>query len=212
MKVGIMQPYFMPYIGYFQLIAAVDFFIVYDNIKYTKKGWINRNRLLRDGADVMVSLPLAAASDSCNVVERQLAADFKPPKLLAQIAGAYRSAPFYRETMPLVECIVLFDDWNLFRFNLHSIQRVCAHFGVTTPIRASSDFAIDHALTAQDKVLALCAWPARIFTSIQSAASGSMRKTRFGRAVSICGSNVQTRSNIRNSARISFPRCRSSTS
>lgn len=156
MKVGIMQPYFMPYIGYFQLIAAVDLFIVYDNIKYTKKGWINRNRILRDGADVMVSLPLAAASDSCNVVERQLAANFKPQKLLAQIAGAYRAAPFYRETMPLVECIVLFDDWNLFRFNLHSIQRICAHVGVTTPIRVSSDFTIDHALTAQDKVLALC--------------------------------------------------------
>jgi hypothetical protein len=151
-----MQPYFMPYIGYFQLIAAVDLFIVYDNIKYTKKGWINRNRILRNGADVMVSLPLAAASDSCDVVERQLAPDFKPQKLLAQIAGAYRAAPFFRETMPLIERIMLFEDWNLFRFNLHSIQQVCAHLGVTTPIRVSSDFAIDHALTAQDKVLALC--------------------------------------------------------
>ena len=156
MKIAIMQPYFMPYIGYFQLIAAVDLFIVYDNIKYTKKGWINRNRILRNHTDVMVSLPLAAASDSCDVVERQLAANFEPQKLLAQIAGAYRAAPFFRETMSLVESIVLFEDRNLFRFNLHSIQRVCAHLGVMTPIRISSTFAIDHALTAQDKVLALC--------------------------------------------------------
>ena len=57
MRVGIMQPYFFPYIGYFQLIAAVDLFIVYDNIKYTKKGWINRNRMLQNGNDVMFSLP-----------------------------------------------------------------------------------------------------------------------------------------------------------
>lgn len=155
-KLAIMQPYFMPYIGYFQLIAAVDLFIVYDNIKYTKKGWINRNRILRNGADVMVSLPLAAASDSCDVIERQLAADFKPQKLLAQIAGAYRAAPFFRETTPLIERIVMFEDWNLFRFNLHSIQQVCAHLGVATPVRVSSDFAIDPSLTAQDKVLALC--------------------------------------------------------
>ena len=49
MKVAIMQPYFFPYIGYFQLIAAVEQFVVYDNIKYTKKGWINRNRMLRNG-------------------------------------------------------------------------------------------------------------------------------------------------------------------
>ena len=53
-----MQPYFFPYIGYFQLIGAVDLFIVYDNIKYTKKGWINRNRMLQGGKDVMFSLPL----------------------------------------------------------------------------------------------------------------------------------------------------------
>ena len=51
--VAIMQPYFLPYIGYFQLIAACDVFVVYDNIKYTKKGWINRNRMLRNGSDAM---------------------------------------------------------------------------------------------------------------------------------------------------------------
>ncbi len=71
MKVAIMQPYFFPYIGYFQLIAAVDLFIVYDNIKYTKKGWINRNRMLQDGTDVMFSLPLRSGSDRLDVRERE---------------------------------------------------------------------------------------------------------------------------------------------
>eukprot|EP01036_Dinobryon_divergens_P050949 gene50949-68197_t len=76
MKVGIMQPYFLPYIGYFQLIAAVDLFVVYDNIKYTKKGWINRNRLLQNGTDAVFSLPLKKDSDALDVRERELAADF----------------------------------------------------------------------------------------------------------------------------------------
>lgn len=58
MKVAIMQPYFLPYIGYFQLIAAADVFIIYDNIKYTKKGWINRNRMLVNSTDAIFSLPL----------------------------------------------------------------------------------------------------------------------------------------------------------
>ena len=74
-----MQPYFFPYIGYFQLIAAVDVFVVYDNIKYTKKGWINRNRMLRERrADVMFSLPLKKASDSLDVRDREIAPDFQP--------------------------------------------------------------------------------------------------------------------------------------
>ena len=68
-----MQPYFFPYVGYFQLIAAVDAFVVYDNIEYTKRGWINRNRILRDGEPAKLSLPLKKASDFLDVRERELA-------------------------------------------------------------------------------------------------------------------------------------------
>jgi hypothetical protein len=157
MKLAVMQPYFMPYIGYYQLIAAADLFIVYDNIKYTKKGWINRNRILRNGSDATISLPLKADSDFLNVAERRLAEDFKPAKLLAQIEGAYRAAPFFRDTMPLLEGILAFEDRGLFPFLRNSIERTCAHLGVATPIRASSTVAIDHGLKAQDKVLAFCA-------------------------------------------------------
>ena len=87
MKVAIMQPYFLPYIGYFQLIAAVDVFIVYDNIKYTKKGWINRNRILLNGKDVMFSLPLKSDSDYLNIRDRELSADLSRGKLLNQFRG-----------------------------------------------------------------------------------------------------------------------------
>jgi hypothetical protein len=152
-----MQPYFMPYIGYFQLIAAVDLFIIYDNIQYTKKGWINRNRILRNGKDAMISLPLKSDSASLDVVERRLAEDFEPRKLMAQLAGAYHAAPFFRETFPLIEEVLLFDDPNLFRFNLNSIEKTCAHLSIATSIRSASSFNIDHGLKAQDKVLALCA-------------------------------------------------------
>lgn len=151
-----MQPYFFPYIGYFQLIAAVDLFIVYDNIKYTKKGWINRNRLLQNGKDVVFSLPLKSDSDSLDVCERELAADFNRDKLLNQFKGAYRRAPYFEQTFPLVERIVRYEDTNLFGFLHHSIVRTCEYLGVTTEIRISSGIAIDHDLKSQDKVLALC--------------------------------------------------------
>ena len=81
-KVAIMQPYLFPYIGYFQLITAVDMFVLYDNIKYTKKGWINRNRLLQNGVDAMFSIPLKNAPDHLNVCERELADSFDASKFI----------------------------------------------------------------------------------------------------------------------------------
>lgn len=156
MRLAIMQPYFFPYIGYFQLIAAVDLFIVYDNIKYTKKGWINRNRMLKNGKDVMFSLPLKSDSDYLDVYERELAANFNCDKLLNQFKGGYQRAPYFAQTFELVEQIVRYEDGNLFRFLHHSIVKVCEHLGITTEIKISSDIAIDHDLKNQDKVLALC--------------------------------------------------------
>ncbi|RJG02938.1 WbqC family protein [Noviherbaspirillum sedimenti] len=156
MKVAIMQPYFFPYIGYFQLIQSVDLFIVYDNIKYTKKGWINRNRMLQNGNDVMFSLPLKNDSDSLDVCKRELAADFNRDKLLNQIKGTYRRAPYFAQTFPLVERIVRHADANLFGFLHHSLVQTCEHLGIATEIKVSSSIAIDHDLKNQDKVLALC--------------------------------------------------------
>lgn len=157
MKLAIMQPYFFPYIGYFQLIAAADLFVVYDNIKYTKKGWINRNRMLQNGKDAMFSLPLKSDSDFLDVRERELAADFNREKLLGQFSGAYRRAPYFEQTFPLVEQIVRHEDTNLFRYLHHSIVKTCEHLEIGTGIKISSDIAIDHGLRNQDKVLALCA-------------------------------------------------------
>lgn len=156
MKLGIMQPYFMPYIGYFQLIAAVDQFIVYDNIKYTKKGWINRNRMLINGGDEMFTLPLKKDSDALSVVQRQLATDFKRNKLLSQFKGAYNKAPHFTETFRLVEQIVSYENDNLFQYIYHSLVEMCRHLEIDTEIKVSSSIPINHDLKGQDKVIALC--------------------------------------------------------
>ncbi|WP_373888936.1 WbqC family protein [Massilia sp. ST3] len=153
---AIMQPYFLPYIGYFQLIAASDVFVVYDNIKYTKKGWINRNRMLRNGEDAMFSLPLQAGADQLDVVERFLAAGKERHKWLAQLKGAYGRAPHYAQTLPLLERIAACPEDKLFRFLHAALLATCEHLAITTPIRVSSTVNIDHGLKSQDKVLALC--------------------------------------------------------
>ncbi len=155
-KLAIMQPYFLPYIGYYQLIAAADLFIVYDNIKYTKKGWINRNRLLRNGSDAIFSLALKKDSDFLNVIQRELAEDFDRSRLLNQFRGAYSRAPYFRETFPLLENVVLNETQNLFHYIYNAILRTCEHIGITTEIRISSEVAVDEELKNQDKIIALC--------------------------------------------------------
>lgn len=156
MRLAIMQPYFFPYIGYFQLIASVDQFVLYDNIKYTKNGWINRNRMLQNGQDVIFSLPLKKDSDFQDVCQRTLSTEFNREKLLNKFKGAYQKAPYFSQTFPLIEDIVQYENVNLFEYLYHSITKICKHLGINTTIRISSDIAIDHNLKSQDKVLAFC--------------------------------------------------------
>jgi hypothetical protein len=156
MKVAIMQPYIFPYLGYFQLLGAVDTFVVYDNIQYTKKGWINRNRILANGQATLFTLPLASGSDYLDIRDRQLAPDYSPEKLLARFTGAYRRAPCFQQTLPLLEEVLRPPDRNLFGYLHHALLRTSAHLGLGTEIRVSSTVPIDHDLKGQDKVLALC--------------------------------------------------------
>ena len=156
MKVGIMQPYLFPYIGYFHLIHAVDLFIVYDDIKYTKKGWINRNRFLRNGEPVTFTVPLKKESDYLDVKDRQVASSYDSGRLLRGLKAAYRAAPFFDVTFPLVERVLAYDRVNLFDFVYHSITEACAHLEISTPIRRSSSYEVNRSPGGLQRVLALC--------------------------------------------------------
>ena len=151
-----MQPYFLPYIGYWQLLGMVDTFVLYDNIQYTKKGWINRNRLLQNGTDALFTIPLKKDSDFLDVVQRFIAEDFDPERLLNQLTGSYRKAPFFNSVLPLLRPIVTCGERNLFGYIYHSIRLVAEFLSIKTPVVRSSNVAIDHSLRGADKVLALC--------------------------------------------------------
>lgn len=155
-RTAIMQPYLLPYIGYFQLIAAADVFVVYDDIKYTKKGWINRNRLLLNGQPWTFSLPLQAGSDRLDVVDRQVATGFLPSDLLRKIEAAYRNAPFFEPTMALAQAVLECREKNLFNFLLHGLQQTLEHLQLRARVVVSSTLAVDRQLRGQDRVIATC--------------------------------------------------------
>jgi hypothetical protein len=158
MKVAIMQPYFFPYIGYFQLINSVNKFIIYDNIQYTKKGWINRNRILVNKKDQLITLPIKKDSDYLNVVERELSESWEidKNKMLNVIKASYNKAPYFQDTFELISKCLNNPETNLFKFIYDSIVSINNYLEIKTPIIISSTIDVDHTLKSQDKVLSLC--------------------------------------------------------
>jgi hypothetical protein len=157
-KVAIMQPYFLPYIGYFQLIAAVDVFVIYDNIQFSKKGWIHRNRMLSNGKDEYFSLTLKKDSDFLDVKDRLLSDTWSEEreKILRKIKESYRKAPHFERLFPMVQDIFYFEEKNLFSFILNSLNTILVYLQIDTPVIVSSNLAADHTLKSQSRVIDIC--------------------------------------------------------
>ncbi len=155
-KIAIMQPYFFPYLGYWQLINAVDEFIVYDNIQYTKKGWINRNRFLLEGKDLFFTIPLKKSSDYLDIIEKDISSDFDKEKFLNRVKHAYYKAPNFNEIFDLISKCIYNEQTNLFYFIYLSIISISKTLGIKTRILISSQLDVDHELIGKDKVLEIC--------------------------------------------------------
>ena len=157
-SVAIMQPYFLPYIGYFQLINSVDEFVIYDNIQYTKKGWINRNRILVNGSEKLITLPIAKDSDYLNVNDRVLADSWNNEKIkmLNLIKGSYKKAPHYHAAFPIIRSVIELPHTSLFEFIIGGLRLLNSYLGIDTKITISSHIKIDPTLKGKNKVIAIC--------------------------------------------------------
>lgn len=154
MRLAIMQPYFFPYIGYFQLIHAVDAFVVYDDVNFIKGGWINRNYILVKGDRARITLQLQGASP--NVLINQVKAGENGRKLLKSIEQAYSRAPQYHRVFPIIEDILTYDQKNLALYLSYGLQRICSYLGLFPRWYTSSQINKDNNLHGQEKVLEIC--------------------------------------------------------
>jgi hypothetical protein len=154
MIIGIMQPYFFPYIGYFQLINAVDKFIIYDDVNYIKQGWINRNRILLDGKAFYLTLNLKGASSFKKINEIQI--NISSNKLLKTIYQAYNKAPYFSEVYTLIEKIALFNEINLANFVTNSVIEVSKYLGINTNFISSSNISVGKELKADKRIIEIC--------------------------------------------------------
>jgi hypothetical protein len=156
MKLAIMQPYIFPYIGYFQLINAVDKFVVLDDVNFIMRGWITRNRILVKGKEHLFSLPLKKATQNKLILECELAEAKWGEKFLKTIEYSYNKAPFFKDSFDVIDSIVALKEANLSKWLTFQLNTICKYLEISTEIINSSvGYSTGH-LRAEEKIIDIC--------------------------------------------------------
>jgi hypothetical protein len=157
---AIMQPYLFPYLGYFQLLAAVDRFVVYDDVTFIKQGWINRNRMLINGEAAFFTVPLAHSSSRVAIRDTRISDAPQhrnwPEKLMRSFDSAYGRAPEFARTRPVVEGVLARATSRIADLALDSIKSVADRLDIRTAIVGTSSAYGNAHLHGEDRVLAIC--------------------------------------------------------
>lgn len=160
MNVAVMQPYLFPYIGYLQLIKAVDTFVIYDDVNFIKKGWINRNRILSSDGISTFSLPVSKISQNKKINEHC----FHEPKvnqqkLFNKLSLIYNDAPYKAQLTSILDRS--FQKMNNSPFNIvdvlqASLDELAQVFDLQTRYILASSLEIEESVKGQDRILEIC--------------------------------------------------------
>jgi WbqC-like protein family. len=157
MKLGIMQPYFFPYIGYWQRINAVNKHVIYDDVNFIKGGWINRNRIMIGNEIHFFNLPMLNASPNKLINEVGVRTDkVAQRKMLQTLEQAYKRAPYYGDIAPMLFDIITCSETNLAKYLTSQLRIICGYLQIKTELLVSSEIQKNNSLRAQDKVLEIC--------------------------------------------------------
>lgn len=152
-----MQPYFFPYIGYFQLMKSVQQFVFYDDAQFMKGGWVNRNRILHRGEPRWWTYPVVHDDFRLPISSRRYhRSDANDQSLLGKLDGAYRDAPYHGQTRRLVRDCLPADEDVVSGLNQHQLTVLSRRLGITCDFHRSSDLAVDDALTGEPRVIEIC--------------------------------------------------------
>jgi len=159
MKLGIMQPYIFPYTGYFQLINAVDRFVVYDDVAFIKQGWINRNRILLNGAEHIFTVPLQNASSFTTIAQTLINQDLYAgwrTKFFKTLIQAYIKAPFFADTFDLITNVFNRPCNTISELASASIFETCKYTGINTEFILTATGYGNNNLKAEYRVIDIC--------------------------------------------------------
>lgn len=157
MRIAVMQPYTFPYIGYFQLVAAADCFVFFNDVNFIKKGWINRNSILNQQQPYLFSIPLVKASQNKKINEIDIF-EYSTwrEKFIKMIEFNYHHAVHFKDAFGLI-CKILFkkDFLKIDDLAAQSVIDVSKYIGLKTQFMFSSDLPYQGD-DGQDKILDIC--------------------------------------------------------
>lgn len=157
MTIAIMQPYFFPYIGYWQLMNVVDKYVIFDDVNYINRGWINRNRILLGTTPKYINLPLLGASQNKRINEIVVNKESsETERVLNIIKEAYRKAPFFDEVFPIIREIMCSKCKYASGFIADSFRFLCIYLGINTERIFSSSIEKNELLHGEDKIIDIC--------------------------------------------------------
>ena len=157
MTVGIMQPYFFPYLGYWQLMNAVDRYVFLDDVNYVKKGWINRNLICGKNGIIRIGVPIHKVSQNKLINKLTLVSDpASMKKLRCTLEQTYRRAPYYTQTMALFDQAFSYESQNLADFLINSNRLVADYLQLKTQFYVSSALPKDPNLRAEERIIDIC--------------------------------------------------------
>lgn len=154
MKISIMQPYFFPYIGYWQLIYASDIFVVYDDVNYIKQGWIHRNRIFQNGKDRYLNIPIINASQNKHINETKInyQEDFcnRNYNILKE---CYKKSPFFSEVIQIIMDAMKSKEILVSEYLYNQIRYISGILEIKTIIGKSSNIVKNNLLKGEEKII-----------------------------------------------------------
>jgi hypothetical protein len=156
-RIAIVQPYVFPYIGYFQLIHAVDLFVFYNDVNFIKKGWINRNAILLGGRAHKFTIPCSSVSQNRLICDTRIAFDeSEKKKFFSTLQQAYKKAPYFKETFSLVTEVFSHPGSTIDKLAMSSVIAVCQELNIKTPL-VSSERYHNRELKREERLVDICA-------------------------------------------------------
>src|SRR5690606_17868434 len=154
MKLAVMQPYLFPYIGYFQLIYAADLFLIYDDVAYIKRGFVNRNNILAPSGVTRFTVSVPGASQNKLFSDLQFSKDVD--KVLKTIEHSYSNAPYFEDVFPLIRGALELDDRSIASVCQKSFEDIFSYLGLEKQFQKTSELDYDRSASARDRLIALC--------------------------------------------------------
>lgn len=151
---AVMQPYLFPYLGYYQLANSVDEFVFFDDVNFIKRGFINRNSMLRQSEAMRFTLPVQKASQNRLIKDHYFTEDSSG--VLSQLREAYAEAPQFSAVFPVVQSVLNDADRSVVNITTNSVESIFEYLGLSKRFSLSSGIAKSDTSRGQDKIIEIC--------------------------------------------------------